>query len=138
MEKRSELTIKAELVEIEKAKEFVRAELIQRDCPIEVMDRIELALEEILVNVVSYAYPRKEGKVMLRVLFPESDVVRLEIKDSGIFYDPTAKPDPDITKPLKQRGKGGLGIYMAKTIMDEMIYDHAEGCNHTVMIKKFK
>ena len=59
----------------------------------------------------------------------------IELIDEGIPYDPTAKEDPDITLPFKQRGIGGMGIFMAKNIMDEMRYTRIEGKNHLTLIK---
>lgn len=135
---RKELTIKAGLLEIDKAKAFIEDELVLNGCPADVRGRIELALEEMLVNVVSYAYPEGEGFVKVAALFPKSNVIQIEIIDEGVPYDPTMKPDPDVTRPLKERPKGGLGIFMAKKVMDDMTYDHKDGFNHTILIKKFK
>ena len=135
---KKELTIKAKLSEVERAREFITNELDQRSCPEDVAGRIELALEEMLVNVVCYAYPEGEGEVTVTVLFPKSDVIRIEITDKGIPYDPTKRSDPDVAKPLNQRKKGGLGIFMTKQIMDEMTYDHKDGLNRTILIKQFK
>ena len=138
MNKKKKLTIKAELGNIGMATSFVIGELLDAGCEMIVAQRIELALEEMLVNVVSYAYPEEPGDFTLTTSFPVEDVISLEITDEGIPYDPTKKPDPNVDIPLKQRAKGGLGIFMAKKIMDEMKYDHDGEFNHTVMTKKFK
>ncbi len=135
---KKELTIRAKLSEVDRARKFITNELDQRNCPEDVAGRIELALEEMLVNVVCYAYPEGEGEVTVTVFFPKSDVIRIEITDKGIPYDPTKRSDPDVAKPLNQRKKGGLGIFMTKQIMDEMTYDHKDGLNRTILIKQFK
>ena len=137
MIERKELTIEARLENIEKAIDFINAELQDHGCTVDVMQRIDLALEEMLVNISNYAYKEETGNASISISFPEEGVVLLDISDSGIPYDPTKREDPNVTIPLKQRKKGGLGIYMTKMVMDEMNYVYEDGCNHTILEKVF-
>ena len=98
----------------------------------------QLAIEELFVNVANYAYPDGEGMACIRVSHPDDLTFWIELSDDGIPYDPSSKKDPDVTVPLKKRGIGGMGIFMAKKIMDEMIYERREGQNHLTLIKKLK
>lgn len=133
-----ELKIEAKLENIEPAIEFLNAELEEHGCRVDVMQRIDLALEEMLVNVSQYAYEGKTGDAFVGVSFPEKDLVQLDIRDKGILYDPTKKEDPDVSIPLKQRKKGGLGIYITKMVMDEMHYEYKDGYNHTILRKNLR
>ena len=80
----------------------------------------------------------KTGRICIRVGFPDKGTACIELIDEGIYYDPTAKEDPDITLPRKKRGAGGMGIFMAKKIMDEMKYERIGGSNHLVLIKRLQ
>ena len=137
MDEKKELTIEANLINIAKAIDFINDELILKGCRFDVMQRIDLALEEMLVNVSNYAYNGKSGEASVAISFPTEGTVRLDIRDMGVPYDPTQKSDPDVSVPLRQRKKGGLGIYMTKMVMDEMSYIYEDGCNHTILRKDF-
>ena len=95
---------------------------------------IDIAVEEIFVNISSYAYPDCDGKVSV-CLFAESNSITIEFKDNGIPYNPLAKADPDVSLPAEQREIGGLGIFMVKNLMDEMSYEYRNGQN-ILTIKK--
>lgn len=130
-----ELTIEAKLENIEKVIVFVNSELESKSCAADVIQRIDIALEELLVNVSHYAYKDEEGTVTVGISFPKEDLVQIDIRDRGVAYDPTMKEDPDVTVPLGQRKKGGLGIYMTKMVMDEMLYEYEAGYNHITLRK---
>jgi sigma-B regulation protein RsbU (phosphoserine phosphatase) len=98
--------------------------------------QIEVAFEELFVNVVHYAYLEAEAPGKIWVSFGQSGgFFVFEIQDEGIAFDPTAKPDPDTTLPASERPIGGLGIFMVKKSMDEFSYSRREGKN-CVRIKK--
>ena len=138
MESRKEITIKAKLECLEQAINFVNGLLQEKGVSVDVRQRIELALEEMLVNISSYAYPEGIGEAKVGISFPKKDIVKLELWDRGTPYDPTKKPDPDLGIPLRERKIGGLGIYMTKIVMDEMNYEYADGYNHVTMLKDLK
>lgn len=137
MNESKELTIEAKIENVDKVISFINATLQEHGCTFDMMQRIDLALEEMLVNISNYAYPGETGKAHVAISFPDEGVVQLDIRDSGVPYDPTKREDPQVTIPLKQRKKGGLGIYMTKMVMDEMNYEHREGVNHTILKKVF-
>ncbi len=92
--------------------------------------RLELAVEEALVNVVSYAYAGRTpaGTVQCRAAVqPEGLLV--EIADEGPPFDPLAQPDPDTTLALEQRQPGGLGILLIKGLASEVAYHREEDRN---------
>ena len=97
--------------------------------------RLELAVEEALVNVVSYAYGdrRPAGTVQCRVVAqPES--LRVEIADEGPPFDPLTRPDPDTALELEQREPGGLGILLIKSLASEVAY-RREGNQNVLRIE---
>lgn len=98
----------------------------------EILAKIELALEEALVNIINYGYPDGQGKIELlcsKVDYPRSIII--EIHDRGIPFNPL-----EFTmKSFPQDGTGGYGIYYIKQIMDEIQYDRIEGANVLKMRK---
>lgn len=136
-ERIGEIKIGAKIENSREAVGFVEEQLINRGYDRKNSGRTALAIEELFVNIAQYAYPDTDGWVCIRVGSKDAATTVIELIDEGIPYDPTAKEDPDITLPFKQRGIGGMGIFMAKNIMDEMRYKRIEGKNHLTLIKCF-
>jgi serine/threonine-protein kinase RsbW len=130
-------TIAAELAEIDKARAFLRNALQNRDLSEEDFFKLDLSLVEICTNVILYAYPEKKGSIELR-LWEEDDRIYLEIRDSGIPFDPSRVKKPDIEDIIKAGQKGGLGIYLSKTFMDGFDYKRQAGQNILTLVKKIK
>lgn len=98
-------------------------------------DKINLAVEELAVNALEYAYPEGEkGKLCINATF-EDGVLEFTLSDSGRPFDPTMAPDPDLTLDADSRPVGGLGIFLARKIMDEILY-RREGKRNIVTIRK--
>ena len=99
--------------------------------------RIQIALEEVLVNVASYAYQDEVGNIEIEyeIFHDPNKTLKVTIIDSGIEFDPLAKEDPDIVSFYEQKKIGGLGIYMTKQIMDEVIYQRKDNKNILVLKK---
>lgn len=114
---------------------FIEACLESLDCPPKASMQINIAVEEIFVNVASYAYGSEEGDVTISV-DAEPDSISIVFEDSGIPYDPLKKPDPDITLSVEKRAIGGLGIFMTKKMMDDMSYEYKDGMN-ILTLKKY-
>ena len=99
--------------------------------------KIELVVEEIFVNIASYAYKDTEGGDALVEADISGDPAALTIAftDSGVPFDPLAKEDPDVTLSADERGIGGLGIYLVKKNMDDVKYERC-GNKNVLTVKK--
>jgi len=97
---------------------------------------LNLALEEAVVNVMEYAYPK--GTVGLVEITARANGEQLDfiLKDSGKPFDPTAKKEVDVTKDIEDRPIGGLGIHLIREIMDQLSYTYADGKNILTLTKK--
>ena len=99
---------------------------------------INLAIEEAVVNVMSYAYPKgTEGNVCIDAK-ANNKWLKFIITDWGKPFDPTIKDDIDITLPAEERLIGGLGIHIVRQTMDSINYERIEGKNVLTLIKKTK
>ena len=129
-----ELTIAAQTENLNQVLDFMNGLLEEKKCSMYVQFELDIAVEELFVNIAHYAYTPQEGSATIQISFEENQVVIVLI-DQGRPYNPWAKEDPDITLSLEERQIGGLGIYMVKNSMDEVDYRYEDGKN-IVTIKK--
>jgi len=125
-----EITVAATVENIETVTAFINEQLEAAECPMKAQMQIDIAIDEILSNIVHYAYGEKVGDVTVRIEFsdnPKSAV--LTFTDSGVPYSPLEQSDPDISLSAEERKIGGLGIFMVKKIMDDMTYEYKDGKN---------
>ncbi len=97
---------------------------------------LNLALEEAVTNVIDYAYPEGAYGSLELDASRDGDELRFVLSDSGKAFDPTAKPDVDISASVEDRPIGGLGIHLLRKIMDSVSYERKEDMNILTMIKK--
>ena len=127
---RNELELEAAKENLDEVQLFVGERLEEADCPPKAQMQISVAVEEIFVNIASYAYAPDKGKATVRVEVSEDPVtVTVTFVDHGVPYDPLAKEDPDVTLPAEEREIGGLGIFMTKKMMDDVAYEYRDGQN---------
>ena len=89
--------------------------------------QMNLAMEEAVVNVMSYAYPADTvGDVTIEAV-TIADQLQFTITDSGIPFDPTAKAEVDTTLSAEERPIGGLGIHLVRQLMDSINYERIDG-----------
>ena len=131
-----ELTLDAKIENLNQVLAFLDRRLDELECSMKAKMQIELALEEIFVNVSSYAYNRvgpasqEPGKVSISVEDTKDPLsVAVTIIDRGIPFNPLTQQDPDVSLPAEDRRVGGLGIYMVKKSMDHVRYEFKDGQN---------
>lgn len=132
-----ELKLEATIENLPEVTEFVTASLEERDCSMKVVMQMELVIEEIFVNVASYAYAPETGMVTVQKSFDEEPrTLNLAFIDSGKPYNPLEHKDPDTSLGVDEREVGGLGIFLIKKNVDEINYERKDGQN-ILSIKKF-
>ncbi len=125
-----EWTVRAVLENLSQVIARVDEELEKLDCPMKAQVQIDVAVEEIFVNIARYAYAPDTGDATIRILpDTENRVFAMEFRDSGVPFDPLKKPDPDVTLAARDRQVGGLGIFMVKKSMDKVLYAYENGQN---------
>ncbi len=99
---------------------------------------IEMAAEEVLVNIIRYAYSEgSPGDVELRGRAVSEDELMLEFEDGGVPFDPTSLPRPDVSLPLCRREVGGLGFFLVRKMVNEVRYRREKNRNIlTFLIRK--
>ncbi len=132
------IVIEARRENLDQVLGFMDAHLERRDCPMKVMLQLDIAVEELFVNIANYAYGDQVGQAVIQ-LQEEHDPEGISITfiDEGMPFDPLAKPDPDVTLGAMDRSVGGLGIYMVKKSMDDMKYRYEDNRNILTIRKNF-
>jgi sigma-B regulation protein RsbU (phosphoserine phosphatase) len=100
--------------------------------------QMNLAMEEAVVNVMNYAYPKGiEGEIRIEAQAVNGRVTFVII-DSGTPFDPTAKEDADTSLSAEERPIGGLGIFLVRQLMDVVSYEYKDGKNMLMLQKEVK
>ena len=97
--------------------------------------QLRLAVEEAVVNVIDYAYPTgTEGDITVKMM-SDGHMLRFQIIDTGVAFDPTTKEKTDTTLSAEDRQLGGLGILLVRELMDSINYERMDGQNILTLMK---
>ncbi len=96
---------------------------------------LELATEEAVTNICSYAYEVPPGRLSIRVS-RSADTLRVEFIDNGVPFDPLAADAPDLQADLENREVGGLGIFLIRRLLDEVHYHRRDDQNILSLVIK--
>ncbi|MBN1290613.1 MAG: ATP-binding protein [Candidatus Latescibacteria bacterium] len=99
------------------------------------ISHIDLALEELVTNIINYGYDKGNHIIIISFSF-QNDVLSIQIQDYGKAFNPLNAPKPNIDDPAEKRDIGGLGIYLMKTLMDSIKYERINNSNILKMTKK--
>ena len=131
------MTVPAATDQLEAVQAFVAEQLSILDCPPEAMIQLQIAVEELFVNIAHYAYHPENGVAVVGCdLDKDNPSITIQFRDWGTPFNPLAKQDADITLSADERDIGGLGIYMVKEYIDEVTYAYEDGQNVLTTKKK--
>ena len=100
--------------------------------------KLNLAIEEAVVNVMNYAYPQDTVGDIYIESQADDEQLEFDISDSGSPFDPTVRQEVDTTLSAEERPIGGLGIHLVRQIMDSINYERVGGNNILRLVKKLK
>ncbi|MBQ1518069.1 MAG: ATP-binding protein [Clostridia bacterium] len=131
-----ELKIEATPQNLDSVIQFVDEQLEEYGCGMKQQMAIDLAVEELFVNIAHYAYNPETGYASVLVdVIKDPLSVEITFIDNGKPYDPLAKSDPDTSLSVEDRPIGGMGIFLVKKSMDLVNYEYKDGKN-ILTIKK--
>lgn len=100
--------------------------------------KIEVALEEALVNIIQHAYKKNGGKIELTLKIDPKSHIEIGIRDWGSSFNPLLEgPKVDPTASLEERREGGLGIFLISKLLDDVLYEWDGSSNLLILIKRF-
>ena len=134
----TEIVLFNDLAELERLNQLVEEFGGQNNFHVEEQYAVYLCLEEIITNIVNYAWPDGgEHQIDVR-LSVDDEWIRVEIQDDGIPFDPTKVAEPDVNKPAAERQVGGLGIHLVRQTVNDMFYQRVDDKNTLLLKKKRK
>lgn len=131
------LKLKSQLAELDRMRRFLKKYLKGLKVSDKNYFKIELALLEICVNIIRYAYPKSKGDILIKVWLDEGRMF-FEIRDSGIPFDPRKLETPDIEESIRKEQTGGLGVFLSRTLMDGFDYKREDNENVLTIYKNVK
>ena len=130
------LKVKSDREELDGITAAVEAFSDDEDWSTDLLFRINLVIEELVLNIIDYGYDDNDHEIELN-FNSEANAVTIDITDEGRAFDPlNDAPEPDISSPLEDRHVGGLGVYLARTMMDELTYRRENSRNHLTLVKR--
>ncbi len=134
--KEKELVVKSRTDNLSYIRDFVYSAAAEVSIPAEVIDNIILAVDEASTNIIKHAYNSyPEGEITVKLKYSNKKFTVL-IVDYGTPFQPESIPDPDLQKYYRQHRIGGLGMYLMKSLMDEVKYVSIPGKYNQVLLSK--
>ena len=131
------ITVEAVLENLQTVIDFATEKLEERDCSMKVVMQTELVIEEIFVNIASYAYHPETGPATFCMEFEENPhALLMTFIDGGKPYNPLEQAAPDTSLAIEEREVGGLGIFLVRKNVDEISYEYTDEKN-ILHMKKF-
>ncbi len=135
-----ELKIEATIDNLAQVFRFLADSMENCNVDPKVKRQIKLCVEELFVNIAHYAYDPDVGmaKISIDTVTDGNGKPRMVISfaDKGRPYDPLSAPEPDLEAELDDRRIGGLGVFLVRTAMDSVEYEHKDGQNITTIEKE--
>jgi serine/threonine-protein kinase RsbW len=132
------IRLAADVKEIERLNRLVRQFGELHEVPSRTLYAVNLALDELVTNVVLYGYESATGKeVLVRIATAGQELVA-SVLDDGKAFDPLKAPPPDLTAPLEERTLGGLGIHLVRSLMDHVSYARDDDKNVLTIRKRIR
>jgi serine/threonine-protein kinase RsbW len=134
IEKELKVTSKTENLSL--IREFIQSAAVQVGMQPGITEDVMLAVDEACTNIIKHAYESfPDGEILLRLKYSDHKFT-ITIIDYGHSFHPEDVPDPDLQKYYRQHRVGGLGMYLMKTLMDEVKYSSIPGKYNQVYLMK--
>lgn len=136
------ITVLADVKKLDEILAFIDNIIEPYNCSPTIQFQLEVALEEIYVNIAYYAYPNAVGETTIRCKIVEENgkppLLIMDILDQGNQYNPLEHKHPDIDIGIEDREIGGLGIFIVRESMDSLDYRYEDNNNIFTLRKYLK
>lgn len=135
MKRSFELTLKAEISEIPRVSAALENVMQGHSFSNEEILDAQLAVEEAVTNIIMHGYEGHAGEIHI-TCHATRGIIEIQIEDTAPLFNPLSVPDPDFTPDIQDRRLGGLGIFLIRRVMDDVMYRNDQGKNILVLIKR--
>jgi len=134
--KEKELKVKSRTENLSKIREFIQEFASSAGFMQNTIDNMMLAVDEACTNIIKHAYKSyPDGEVIIKIKYEEKKLI-ITIIDYGKAFQPESIPEPNIQEYYRQHRVGGLGMYLMKTLMDDVKYISIPGKYNQVLLSK--
>ncbi|HRQ54225.1 MAG TPA: ATP-binding protein [Ignavibacteriaceae bacterium] len=134
--KTKKLKVKSKTENLSLIRDFVSTAALDAGVQADVVENIILAVDEACTNIIKHAYQSfPDGELIIKTKSTLSRFV-VSITDYGKSFEPKMIPEPDLQKYYRQKRVGGLGMYLMKTLMDDVKYVSVPGKYNEVLLSK--
>lgn len=133
--KKYSLTVESSTKHLAQVRDFVAGHAQKIGLSEKVIDEIRLAVDEAYTNIIKHAYKNTPQKPVLIEVGIDSSKLWISIKDEGVGFKPEEYRAPDILKRIKNKQRGGMGVYLIQKLMDQVQYNQNGGVNEIRMVK---
>lgn len=133
-----QIRIKNNFSELETVRSQSASFYTRHQIPLKDSNAVELAISEVITNIISYGYQDDSEYYIDVHLLYENDQLILRIEDDARAFNPLTISDPDTAENLDDRPIGGLGIHLVRQMMDDVSYSYQNNRNCLTMVKKLK
>ena len=131
-----ELKVKSKTDNLSVIRDFISSNAYKAGISTEAVDNIMLAVDEACTNIIKHAYKSyPEGVIIIKINY-DIKKFTISIIDYGKTFDPTSVPKPDLKKYYHEHKVGGLGMYLMRTLMDDVKYTTVPGKYNQVLLSK--
>jgi len=117
----TKLVVEANIEKLSTVIDFINHELDKFACNDKIKNNINIALEEVFVNIAKYSFDGDNGLVNI-YMFKVNDEIVIRFEDCGKPFNLKDQPDPDLMAPISERNIGGLGIFLVQKLTDKLSY----------------
>jgi len=134
--KAGELRVKSKTENLSEIRDFVSTYALAAGMPAASIDNIILAVDEACTNIIKHAYKLSpQGEILIKIDYDEEKFT-ITIIDYGKSFEPDRVPRPDLQKYYREHRVGGLGMYLMKSLMDDVEYISIPGEYNQVLLSK--
>ena len=134
--KSRELRVKSKTENLSAIRDFVSENALNAGIPMTKVEDIMLAVDEACTNIIKHAYKSSpEGEIIINIEY-NKEKFTITIIDYGKSFEPERVPLPDLQKYYREHKVGGLGIYLMKSLMDDVKYTSVPGKYNQVLLSK--
>ena len=130
------ILVRNDLAELERVGRPIAEVWAEHGLPAELEGDVNLALEEMLANVILHGYPDRAAHQITVSLETQEGEVQVAIEDDGVPFNPLEVPEANLSGSLESRPIGGLGIHLVRSLMDRLEYAREGDRNHLTMSKR--
>ncbi len=134
---RNDLVIPSQTERLKEVREYISGAAQQFGFTEDDTNKIVLAVDEACTNIIKHAYAFRADHTIKLSIQTRGSVFEVTITDQGKPFDPSHIPQPDMKEYLTHFKKGGLGMYLMKTVMDKVEYDFKPGPVNKVRLTKY-